>query len=1276
MKFIKTLTIILISTFAWSQGTIEKNINWEVAGDNSEKIAGNKAFVNKNDLWRYCMAEEVGSAYAKYEAQVTALELGSESKVNTAQAQKENIGEQLQVKVTTSMANGIPKAMLCFNPYIIKNGRVMRVTRVKMQLVQKPGTETKRRTEDGVNYKGGVNFKQTSLLSAGDWHKMAVEKTGVYKITPQFLEDNNIASSPVSINAIRLAGNNNGILPVRNDAERPDDLLDIPLYINDANNDGTFNNNDYILFYAKGPHKWRFSSNNNRYRHILNPYRVRNYIFLSTNSGQGTTPVTQPAKGNATTTVTSFDDHQFVNDEKFNLVGTGRRWFGDNFDFELSFNYGFEFLDILTSENAFLNISAIARSSTAGTNMKVNYSGSSIGQFSFDPLTGGEYPDFAQRTNFSTSFLPDANNLTINLTYDNSSNPSAVAWLDYIWLQVRRNLRYRSGALQFRDKRSVGNNAIAEFSIAGATNNLQVWDVTNPNAAVKMNTSRSGNNLTFKNNADTLRQYVAFSGSNFNTPAYIKEVPNQNLHNAEIPEMVIVSHPDFLIQAQRLAKFHLENDNLKVKVVTTEQVYNEFSSGGKDITAIRDMARMFYERDEGNIFKYILLFGDGSYDYKGILGSTSDYVPTRQSSGSLNLENSDITDDYYGFMDPMEGGNLRNVFMDLGIGRIPCENLTQARNHVDKIIHYSTSKEALGAWRNRVILLADDVDEGWEHIFVNKFVGSERLSQKIQQASEAFNQEKIYSDAFQQVTTTGSQRYPDATRTLFRKVQRGAVITNYIGHGGEIGLSSEKLLTLNEVNNWSNFDALSLFITVTCEFTRFDDPERVSAGEQLLLNPGGGAIALLSTTRVVFATPAVDLNRALFDTLLARPNGVPQRLGDIIKASKNAPDIIGGDTKLKFSLFGDPALRLAVPFQNVKTTRVNGKPVSALNTDTIKALDKVTLSGEVRDMNGNKMTDFNGTVSVSVFDKALTKKTKVNDGIGNPIPFKDQSNLIHRGKAKVTNGEFSTEFIVPLDITFQFGLGKVSYYATNEEVDAAGSFDRIVVGGFNENNSNDEEGPEVRLFLNDENFVEGGITGPDPELLAKLSDSSGINIVGSGIGHDLVAVLDGNTQESMVLNDFYQSDLDDFRSGTVRFPLIDLEPGSHSLSIRAFDVLNNFSQTSTSFIVAENEELTLKRVLNYPNPFTTNTDFQFEHNRVGQPLDAQVQIFTVSGKLIKTINASFIPSGNRVTDKLRWNGLDDYGDKIGKGVYVYRVKVRSQADNSVADKYEKLVILR
>jgi hypothetical protein len=359
----------------------------------------------------------------------------------------------------------------------------------------------------------------------------------------------------------------------------------------------------------------------------------------------------------------------------------------------------------------------------------------------------------------------------------------------------------------------------------------------------------------------------------------------------------------------------------------------------------------------------------------------------------------------------------------------------------------------------------------------------------------------------------------------------------------------------------------------------------------------------------------------------------------------------------------------------VQTNEVNGKAVASGSLDTLQALSRVTIKGQVNDLNNQKLSDFTGVLNVSVFDKPNERETLANDGVGSPINFKLQSSLIYRGKVDVKNGDFNIEFLVPLDIAYQFGFGKISYYATNSDLDAAGVFDTIIIGGFNNNAPEDNVGPEVRLFINDESFVRGGITDANPELYAVISDSSGVNTVGNGVGHDLVAVLDNKTDQSYVVNEYYEADLNSYQSGSVRYPFYDLEDGTHTLKLKVFDVYNNFAEAETDFVVAEDEDLALEHVLNYPNPFTTYTEFQFEHNRANQPLDIQVQIFTVSGKLVKTINASRMPTGNRITG-IAWNGLDDYGDKIGKGVYVYRVKVRTQNDNALAEKYEKLVILR
>jgi hypothetical protein len=1117
-----------------------------------------------------------------------------------------------------------------------------------------------------------------SVLNGSGWHKVSVSETGVYKLTPSYLSENDIADQVVAINSVRVAGNGGGMLPEAFSGSRPVDLIDQALKAYDLNNDGLFNGNDYILFYAQGPHSFNYNTNESRYDYKHNIYRDLNYYFVSVENGNGSVPSAQASLSNPLVVVNSFDDYAAVEDDNVNLVATGREWFGDVFEFTLSYNYSFNFPNIITTEPAQLLVDVVGRSSSANTAIITRYANQQILSNTI-PLyrTFGDYPNFVEREAKRINFIPQGANITLNLTYENSLNPSATAWLDKIVVNVRRQLSFAgiSGQLHFRDAQSVSNANRVEYRLDQAPNNLVLWDVTDLASIGEITGAyQSDGSYTFTADASTLKEYVAFSGSNFDAPNYVGDIEAQNLHGMPIPEMIVISHSNFLPAAEDLASFHTDRENVASSVVSLDQVYNEYGSGGADLTAIRDFIKDLYSRSTGGRFKYVLLFGDASYDYKDRLNGNTNYIPTYQSSFSFSLGSSFITDDFFAYMDAGEATNFGGAVMDLGLGRIPVETLTQAQTYVDKVKRYVAGANRFGDWRNRILLMADDVDELWERSY---FVpSSESLESRAKATSGSYNVEKIYLDAYQQETTTGSQSYPEARRDMYRKVQRGCLLTNYVGHGGEIGLASEKLLQLADVTSWTNKDALSLFLTITCEFTRFDDPKRVSAGEQLLLNPNGGAIALLSTTRVVGVQGAVDLNEAIFDTILVRPNGIPQTLGQIIRAAKNDAAVIGRSTKTKFSLIGDPALRLAVPYYQVNTKTVNGKPIGAAAQDTAKALSLIQLTGEVQDLSGAKLPDFNGILSVSVYDKVTQRQTLVNDGVGSPVGFKDQSSLIYRGKVEVIEGGFSLEFRVPLGINYQFGNGRISYYTfDDEERDAAGYYDSILVGGFDETAPIDTEGPEIELFMNDASFVQGGITGEDPFIYARLTDSAGINTVGNGIGQDLRAVLNSRTDQPYILNEFYEADLNSYRSGELRYQLFDLEPGDYTIDLRAFDIYNNPSQVSTDFIVAESADLALRRVLNYPNPFTNYTEFQFEHNRANQNLEVQVQIFTVSGKLVKTINQEINSLGNRVTG-IKWNGLDDYGDKIGKGVYIYRLKVRTPLDNSQADVYEKLVILR
>lgn len=1264
------ILLVTCTLFLHGQEQLQGSINWQPA---QEHAGGLKAPYYKGAVYllenpavpQFC-ATTKGSASLNYQAVLTSYSTTEVPAEERAALRDLELKATPQLRLTKGAMGQDAIISVCFYPYLKQNGRLLKITDYVIDVSPKAAPARA----------GEQSFRKSSLaassvLSTEGWHKLSVSETGLFKITPQFLSDNNIASGDVAVSSLRIVGNGTGMLPEKNSAPRPDDLLDVPVEVMDQNNDGLFNGNDYAVFYAKGPHQWRFSGD---YNHVMNVYRTANYYFISVSNGSGKAVITAPAVTTpATANVSSFDDYAFVEDEEVNLVGTGREWFGDVFDFTLTYSYDFSFPDLVKTEPVEVTVSALARASSSNTRMTVKLGQQSAFSLDFPQVATGDYAAYGRRRTETGTVQSPSDKFSISLEYDNTANPAAVAWLDYIVVQARRNLVYRSGDLLFRDSRSVGAGAVADFQISNAPPGLQVWDVTDHNNVVRMPLNQSSGTANFRAQTDELRQYAAFSGSGLDVPAYVGVVEPQNLHGLQPAEMLVVTHSNFLTAAQRLADFHQNYDQMSVHVVTVDQVYNEFSSGGQDVSAIRDFTRFMYNQaaTSPTELKYLLLFGDASYDYKDRIANNSNFVPVYEYGSSLNLYSSSITDDYFAYLDSSDGGgNLLGQGMDVGVGRIPSMTAGQANAYVDKVMAYTTGEERFGDWRNRVLLMADDRDLGWEDTFV---ASSEKFTNIINNASEAFNVEKIYTDAYQQVSTTGSESYPDASQDMFRKVEQGNLITNYIGHGGEIGLSSERLLKLSDVNAWDNLENMPLFTTITCEFTRFDDPKRVSAGEQLALNPNGGAIALISTTRVVDAGTSIALNEEVFRTIFKRPDNQPKTLGTIIKDTKN--ELLSDGTKFKFSLIGDPAIRLAIPYYRMQVNSINGKPLAQAAIDTLQALSKVKVTGQVNDFGNQIIPSFNGVADVSVYDKAVRKKTLVNDGVGSPLPFDQRNNLLYRGKVEVVNGEFSFEFIVPKDISYQFGYGKISLYAHNTATDAAGYMDTVVVGGFNSDAPADNEGPLVELYINDENFVRGGITDKDPVMLAKVADSSGINTVGTGIGHDLVAVLDGKTDQSFVVNEYYEAALNSYQEGSIRYPFYDLEEGSHTLELQVFDVHNNVTKSATEFIVADSEELALRRVLNYPNPFTTYTEFQFEHNRAGQPLDVQVQIFTVSGQLVKTINQNVLSEGNRVTG-VAWNGLDDYGDKIGKGVYVYRVKVRSQLDNSQADEYEKLVILR
>lgn len=1114
-------------------------------------------------------------------------------------------------------------------------------------------------------------YKPASVLATGNWFKISVAADGVYKLDVPFLNALGITGN-IPSSALRVYGNGGGMLPESAGEKPVDDLEETALQVVDGG-DGVLNGSDYVLFYGKGPDQWLKDSLSKRFTHKKNLYSDRAFYFVTV-GGTGRRVAAAPALPGATATVGSFNERYFQELDTVNFLSSGKEWYGEEFSNApgktVSRSFVLPLQDMQAGAPATLISAVAARSVNVGSVFNVLVNGNPVQQIPVPGVSTGIYDLFAHQVQKDDVFAGPAAP-TVHFIYTPGSFNSQ-GWLNWFEYHGRRALNLPTGGqLAFRDWNSVGT-AVAEYLITGADAATQVWDVTDSQNPARMTGTLSAGTFRFSNDALRLREYICFSGA-FRTPQAAGRVANQNLHATTEKDFLIVTYPDFLDQAERLAQFHQQRNGLRTVVVTTEQVFNEFASGAPDPTAIRDFAKLYRDRYAATWAgsgRYLLLFGRGSFDYKNRLLNNTSLVPVYESVSSLDPLSTYTSDDFFGFLDDHEDINTGVVvnLLDIGIGRVPARSRDEARQFVDKVLEYHTPA-SLGPWRTNVNFIADDED------YDLHLQDAESLSAAVNSVAPYLNLQKIYLDAFQQEGGSAGGRYPQANTMVNNNIYNGTLIWNYSGHGGPQRLAEEVIIDQSIVNQWNNQYRLPLFITGTCDFAPYDNPTVASLGENLLVRPKTGAIALMTTSRVVFAFSNRILNENYLRAAL-QPDASNRykTLGEAVQAGKNFTYQNFGDVgnNRKFVLLGDPAMTLGFPELKLVATRINGRSI-ATATDTVRATELVTLEGEVQDAAGTLQTGYSGRVYLSLFDKVRTVTTLGNDPTSSPVSFPDQSSVLFRGKASAVNGKFSIRFRVPRDINFQYGRGKASLYAEDGVKEGSGYSTNIVIGSLAAGGSTDNQGPEIRAYLNDEQFASGGIVNPAPVLLVRLFDSSGINTGSSGIDHDIVATLDNNSNIYYVLNNFYETELDDYQRGKVRFQLPALSPGPHTLKIKAWDVMNNSSEYSLSFVVVESGELRLSHVLNYPNPFTTRTQFWFEHNQPGIELYARVEVFTVGGKLIKTLTRTINTPGNR-SNEVEWDGRDDYGGRIGRGVYIYRLLVRT-ADGKTAEKWEKLVIL-
>jgi hypothetical protein len=619
-------------------------------------------------------------------------------------------------------------------------------------------------------------------------------------------------------------------------------------------------------------------------------------------------------------------------------------------------------------------------------------------------------------------------------------------------------------------------------------------------------------------------------------------------------------------------------------------------------------------------------------------------------------------------MDANEG-NIVSFFggIDITVGRMLVNDALQADEMVNKVIQYHDTK-ALGNWRNNVVIIADDSDITSDASLQDR---QNNLADIITTKKPFLNVNKIILDSYTQEASAGGFRYPKARTDIFNAFEKGALLFNYLGHGGEDGLAAERIWEKTDSQNLSNQYKYPLFITITCEFSRFDNPYRPTAGEYTYWNPKGGAIAMITTIREISQFNGENFNDRLNASLLSYDSNEYTSIAEALRIAKNNNP--NSSTNVVFYI-GDPAIKLAIPKPKIRLTKVNDTPISQ-TIDDFKSLARIKLSGEVTDENDNILSNYNGAIATAIFDKNIIRTTFNNDNNSPAINFNTLGETIFRGNASVTNGLFEFNFVVPRDIRIPVNNGRISFYAskTGSTENQTGFNTTIKVGGINQNAAEDNISPKVKLYMNDETFVSGGITNSSPFLLVLLEDENGINTA-SGIGHDITAVLDGDVNNTFKLNDYYQTNSDDFTKGSLRFPLRNIAPGLHTIVVKAWDVYNNPTTVEIQFLVVSDEGITLTNVLNYPNPFVNYTEFWFTHNRPFEPLEVQIQVMTITGKVVWTKN-QLVTTDGFLSRELTWNGTDDFGSKIGKGVYIYKLTVKSTLTNKKAEKFEKLVIL-
>ena len=1112
----------------------------------------------------------------------------------------------------------------------------------------------------------GSIYASKSSLAEGKWVKISIKETGFYKLTYSDLKKMGF-SSPEKVSIHGYGG-----WPMDEDFSKA-------VYNDDVPPVAVWRGSDYIIFYGKGPVKWTYTENNGRktFVHENNAYSTLGYYFV-TDATETNEVVSVPSEGNAIVQIDKFDDYMLHEKDEVSITTDGRPYsgrdlFGESFDNKQTWSFPFTIPGI-TNDEGIISFRFVAKIKSGRGTVSLSVNDTEL-QFGNNTINENNGTYTAAVDLYPLPVVAWTGEKSENTKVDISfSIRYQTSHLDYIRLQMKRLLQPYGAYTFFRSFDSEGKPS--QFNIKNASSNILVFDVTDKRKMQLMETSLSGSDASFTIPAGDMREFALVDISKeIKTPDVVGEIKPQNLHGMEQTDMIILAPEAFIAEAERLAKKHRSINNISVSVVTPEQVYNEFSSGTPEATSIRRFMKMFYDRksSEADAPKHLLLFGDGRFDNKKLTenwkNSSDNYILTYQSKETIG-EDSYVSDDYFGFLVDGEGANPFTATICLGIGRFPVNTLTQAKNAVDKVISYMENTNP-GPWKNKLCFVADD-GNNIDRYDIEHMNQANQLADYIEKNHPEYISKKLFFDAYKRNLSGGKPSYPDIRTNIQKELKEGVLIINYTGHGDATSWAEEKVMTQSDINN-ATYANLPLWIIAACDFAPFDS-HSTSAGEDVFLNKKSGGIAVLSTSRVAWSENNFNMNKSFMKYLFEKKDGRHLTLGEVMRASKNS----NPDKRLKsYVLLGDPALTLAYPYEyNMDITEINGKAVTEIPVN-FKAFEKITVKGKVNTPEGTFVNDFNGLLSVTVFDSQLQITTLDNNGTDKTFTYSDYPNIMYIGNDLVRNGDFSFSFTVPKDISYSYQNGKINLYAVDESnnKEANGSYKNFTVNGTAENPDIDESGPEIRaLYLNTTDFKEGDKVNETPMFSAIVWDESGINVGSSGIGHDITLTIDNNPVLSYSLNSYYRTHLaGEDGEGIVKFSIPSLLSGKHTAEFKVWDIHNNSNSQTFSFVVTDNYKPSIVELTAGPSPARDYVNFLISHDLPESILNVEIQVYDISGRLQWKHEET---GSSEMFDyyRVQWNLTTGAGGRLRPGVYVYRAVIKSDKSTEVS-KSKKLIIL-